>query len=51
MQCADYAGYCLCNFGDKERFLSEGFDNYLEKPFTKAVLVDLVEKSLANKKK
>jgi len=38
-------------FGDKERFLSEGFDNYLEKPFTKTVLVDLVEKSLTKEKK
>ena len=37
-------------FGDKERFLSEGFDNYLEKPFTKAILVDLVERTLAKEK-
>jgi PAS domain S-box-containing protein len=36
--------------GDKERFLSEGFDNYLAKPFTKVILVDLVERALAQEK-
>ncbi|MCX6175555.1 MAG: response regulator [Ignavibacteriales bacterium] len=34
-------------FGDKERFLSEGFDDYLAKPFSKNILVSLVEKCLA----
>ncbi len=33
-------------FGDKERLLSEGFDDYLPKPFTKDVLLSLVEKCL-----
>jgi len=33
-------------FGDKERFLKEGFDDYLAKPFTKDVLFSLVEKRL-----
>lgn len=32
--------------GDKERFINEGFDDYLAKPFTKDVLVSLVEKRL-----
>lgn len=31
-------------FGDKERFLDEGFDNYLGKPFTKDVLLNLVQR-------
>ncbi|MFA5805574.1 MAG: ATP-binding protein, partial [Melioribacteraceae bacterium] len=38
-------------FGDKERFLSEGFDYYLAKPFMKEALVSLVEKTLAKVKK
>lgn len=38
-------------FADKERFLSEGFDDYLAKPFTKDVLVSSVEKCLAKVKK
>ncbi|MDP2039113.1 MAG: ATP-binding protein, partial [Ignavibacteria bacterium] len=37
--------------GDKERFLSEGFDNYLAKPFTKNALLSLVENSLLETKK
>jgi CheY-like chemotaxis protein len=37
-------------WGDKERFLSVGFANYLEKPFTKANLVDLVERALVKEK-
>ncbi len=32
---------------DKERFLNEGFDDYLAKPFTKDNLINLVEKILA----
>lgn len=38
-------------FGDKERFLSEGFDDYLAKPFTRDALLNLVEKCLARAKK
>ncbi len=38
-------------FADKERFLKEGFDNYLAKPFSKDVLVSSVEKCLAKVKK
>ena len=37
--------------GDKERFLNEGFDNYLAKPFTKNALLSLVENSLLETKK
>jgi CheY-like chemotaxis protein len=36
--------------GDRERFLNEGFDDYLAKPFTKEALVSLVEKQLAKVK-
>ncbi|CAN5608023.1 hypothetical protein BH23BAC4_BH23BAC4_09060 [soil metagenome] len=28
--------------GDKERFLAQGFDAYLDKPFRKAAMIDLV---------
>jgi CheY-like chemotaxis protein len=38
-------------FGEKERFLSGGFDDYLAKPFTKDDLISLVEKCLAKVKK
>ncbi len=37
-------------FGDKERFLDVGFDDYLGKPFTKDVLLSLVERYLAKRK-
>ncbi|OGU77915.1 MAG: hypothetical protein A2279_02900 [Stygiobacter sp. RIFOXYA12_FULL_38_9] len=37
--------------GDRERFLSEGFDFYLAKPFTKNTLLSLVENSLQEIKK
>jgi PAS domain S-box-containing protein len=37
--------------GDEDRFLSMGFDDYLAKPFTKDVLVSLVEKCLAKVKR
>ena len=36
---------------DKERFLSEGFDDYLAKPFTKDILISLVEKTFVKAKK
>jgi CheY-like chemotaxis protein len=32
--------------GDKEKFLSEGFNDYISKPFTKEELFALVEKNL-----
>lgn len=35
--------------GDKERFLKEGFDEYLQKPFTKELLLDLMGKRLKSK--
>ena len=38
-------------FGDNERFLEEGFDDYLAKPFMKDDLVSLVEKTLSRVKK
>jgi CheY-like chemotaxis protein len=29
--------------GDKERFLEAGFDGYLSKPFTRAMLIDTID--------
>jgi len=37
--------------GDKEKFLSEGFNDYISKPFTKEELFALVEKNLQKKDK
>ncbi len=34
----------FARFSDKERLLSEGFDDYLAKPFTRAELINLVKK-------
>ena len=34
--------------GDKEKFLSTGFDDYLSKPFAKKDLVDKVMNLVAN---
>ncbi len=35
--------------GDKEKFLSEGFNDYISKPFTKEELFTLVDKNLLKK--
>jgi CheY-like chemotaxis protein len=32
--------------GDREKFLSEGFDDYISKPFTKEELFSLIDKNL-----
>jgi len=37
--------------GDREKFLSEGFNDYISKPFTKEELFALVEKNLLNNDK
>jgi signal transduction histidine kinase len=35
--------------GDRERLLKEGFDDYLQKPFSKEELISIVKKSFDNK--
>ena len=35
--------------GDREKFLSEGFNDYISKPFTKEELFDLVDKNIQKK--
>ena len=35
--------------GDRERYLEEGFDDYVGKPFTRQDLVEAIDGTLASK--